>query len=208
MMPAFGAHRPRSGLVVVTSGHLVDEPGRSPPRFPAELEPAIASRIGQLFEDWSIGEGDVVLSGGARGADILFAECGLDRGAQVRLLLALPPEQFVERSVALSKQRWEERFYHLLKHCQVSVLPEGGEATESPFERVNTWMLEEARRLCPPGRLVAALVWDERPSSATGGTSGMADLLRREGVPTVVIPLSSGSVPTRLTMLLEDDGIA
>jgi hypothetical protein len=57
---------------VVTSGHLVDEPGRSPPRFPDKHVPAVAARISELFEDWSVGDSDLVISGGARGADILI----------------------------------------------------------------------------------------------------------------------------------------
>ena len=191
-MPVPGARPPRPGLIVVTSGHLVDKPRRSPPRFPDEHVPAVAARIRELFEDWSVGDGDLVISGGARGADILFAECALDRGASVRLLLALPPAQFVQRSVASPRGRWEERFHRLLPHCQVDVLPEGRlTAGQNRFEVVNAWMLEEALRL--PGRVVAALVWDKLPAGRQGGTAGMAALLRQQEIPTTVIsPLSRG----------------
>jgi hypothetical protein len=181
-----GAHRPRPGLIVVTSGHLVDAPGRSPPRFPDERVPAVAVRVAELFEDWSVGRGDLVISGGARGADILFAECALDRGASVRLLLALPPAQFIQRSVASPGGRWEERFHRLLPRCQVDVLPEERLAAgQSRFEVVNAWMLDEALRL--PGRVVAVLVWDELPAGKQGGTAGMAALLRGHRIPTTVI---------------------
>jgi hypothetical protein len=171
---------------VLTSGHLVDEPGRSPPRFPDEHVPVVAARIRELFEDWSVGDGDLVISGGARGADILFAECALDRGASVRLLLALPPAQFVQRSVASPVGGWEERFHRLLPRCQVDVLPEGRLAAgQSPFELVNAWMLDEALRLL--GRVVAALVWDKLPAGRRGGTAGIAALLRQQEIPTTVI---------------------
>jgi hypothetical protein len=188
-MPAAGARGTRPPrLVVLTAGHLVDAPGRSPPRFPAELVPAVTSRIEAVFEDWSVGEGDLVLSGGARGADILFAERALDRGAEVRLLLALPPAEFVERSVAAPDGRWEERFNRLLARCPTDVLPGWWrEAGLNPFEQVNTWMLEVGLRLCPPARLVAMLVWDELPGDGRGGTAGMAALLRDHGVSTVVV---------------------
>jgi hypothetical protein len=173
-------------LVVITSGHLVDEPGRSPPRFPDERVPAVASCIEALFQEWSVGDGDLVLSGGARGADILFAECALDRGAGVRLLLALPPAQFVQRSVASPDGHWEDRFHRLLPRCQVDVLPEGRLAGgQNPFELVNVWMLDEALRL--PGRVAAMLVWDELPAGRQGGTAGMAALLRQQEIPTTVI---------------------
>jgi len=172
---------------VLTSGHLVDLPSRPAPRFPATLEQAVAARIRELFAGWSIGAADLVLSGGARGADILFAECGLDRGARVRLLLALPPAEFVERSVALPGGGWEARFERLLRRCQVEVLPERlRRHGQRPFELVNAWMLDEALRLCPPGRLRAALVWDEQAGSG-GGTASMAALLRERGVPAAVI---------------------
>jgi hypothetical protein len=192
-MPARGARRvPPSGRVVLTSGHLVDEPGRSPPRFPDEQVPAVAARIGALFEEWSVDHRDLVLSGGARGADILFAECALERGAVVRLLLALPPAQFVPRSVAAPRGGWEERFHRLLPRCRVDVLPDALRAAgQSPFEQVNRWMLDEAERLTRP--LVAALVWDEQPAGGPAGTAGMAALLQERDVPTTVInPMAPG----------------
>jgi hypothetical protein len=193
-MPAPGGREaPPSGRVVLTSGHLVDEPGRSPPRFPDEQVPAVAARIGALFADWSVGRGDLVLSGGARGADILFAECALERGAGVRLLLALPPAQFVPRSVAAPTGDWEERFHRLLDRCRVDVLPDQLRAAgRSPFEQVNRWMLNEAQHL--PRPLMAALVWDGLAAGGPAGTAGMAALLRERDVPTTVIhPMAPGA---------------
>jgi len=53
------------------------------------------------------------------GADILAAEAGLERGARVVLGLALPPEEFEQRSVVLPGTDWQARFRALLDRSEV-----------------------------------------------------------------------------------------
>ena len=93
--------KPQFHKIVVSSGHMIDLPDRPNPRFPPVKEGVVRARLAQQLESWGIGANDVAICGGARGSDILFAELCLERGAHVRLFIALPEEEFLKESVRL-----------------------------------------------------------------------------------------------------------
>jgi hypothetical protein len=176
----------RYGMVVLTSGHMIDSPDRDAPRFPPGLEPSVAARIEQVFDEWRIGPGDLVINGGARGADILFAESAHRRGAGVEIVLALPPDEFEKTSVALPDSVWPERFRYLVRQYPPRVSPPGDES-HNEFAAANAAMIRRAEDLVPPAELCIALVWDEQPAGGPGGTGDFADLARRFHAPLAVI---------------------
>jgi hypothetical protein len=161
--------------VVLTSGHMIDLPDRSHPRFPPSLEPAVAASIERAFDDWGIDRRDLVVSGGARGADILFAESAHRRGAALELILASDPDDFERSSVALPHSIWSQRFRYLIgKYSyQVPARDADNESSEG-FDEVNREMFRRARTLCPPSLPCVALVWDEQPAGGPGGTGEFA----------------------------------
>ncbi len=173
--------------VVSSSGHMIDKPGRPEPRFPPEKEAVVRERIAQALADWQIGEKDLCISGGARGADILFAECCLERGAHVRLLVALPEQEFLDQSVRLNSGNWEARYFALrnnpnaetwFQHERGKPVAEG----LSPFESANLWMIDTARQEAGSGKLYAVLVWDEKSAGdGPGGTSHFAKAIEESG---------------------------
>jgi hypothetical protein len=170
---------------------MIDLPQREKPRFPPVREEAVRARMAEQLDAWRLGAGDLALCGGARGADLLFAELASQRGAHVRLLLPFAPDRFVERSVELSGSDWATRFQNLYKACksdkpehrrhecriqteELGPLPDG----ESPYERNNAWMIEMARRAVRRrGKIFVLLVWDEQPTG--DGPGGTADLAAR-----------------------------
>jgi hypothetical protein len=166
--------------VVLGSGHLTDAPGRKTPRFPAAKEGPVSDRIAKQLADWHIGPGDLAICGGARGADLLFAEHCAARGAGVWLLLAFEEGKFLEQSVRLDGSDWEDRFYRLKQTAgvKISVLPDRLAAPpeeEQAFALTNLWMvnsaLVEAKNL---DQLYAILVWDELPTGdGPGGHVGL-----------------------------------
>src|SRR6266851_6659820 len=85
---------------ILCSGHMIDAPGRKEARFPPRKEEAVRQRIADQLARWNAGADDVGICGGACGADILFAEACLERRARVLLLIPLPEDAFVKRSVA------------------------------------------------------------------------------------------------------------
>lgn len=173
--------------LIVASGHMVDLPDRPHPRFPPSKEHAVREHLAQPLERWDIGPGDLGICGGARGGDILFAECCLARGALVWLFLALPEEQFVTESVRLPGSTWEQRFVALRQHPRVTTYflhEQAGARPElaSPFAQNNVWIIDVARALAPPGQLYAILVWDERPTGdGPGGASHFAQTIQTLG---------------------------
>jgi hypothetical protein len=171
-------------VTVVASGHLIDGPERAEERFPSSAEPDVAAGIRTIFDEWEIGPGDTVLCGGARGSDLLFAEAALERGATVRVVLAMPPERFVEESVHLDDSDWYERFLSVLGDdgCEAEVLE--GPAGANPFQAVNHQLVRYSYQAGDDVR--GALVWDGK-RGLPGGTGEMAALLELCEVPVIVV---------------------
>ncbi|MER6949534.1 hypothetical protein ABT294_36530 [Nonomuraea sp. NPDC000554] len=166
---------PRALLI---SGHLVDAPGRPAERFPQRLASRVRDEMSAVLDGWAIGPGTTVITGGARGADIIGAEQGVLRGAHLVLCLALPVKELERRSVELLGTDWLDRFHRLLPRADVRVLPGRAVAGDEVFARANQWMVETARDLDPDP--FALVVWDGKEGDGPGGTS---DLVRRLGHP-------------------------
>jgi hypothetical protein len=160
-------------LVVVVSGHMVDAPDRPRPRFPASAVPRVAAEVAAALDRWGVGPETTLVTGGARGADILAAEAALARGARLRLVLALPPDEFVAASVALPGSDWANRFRDLVRVADVEVVDGDG---EDVFTLTNERILTVARQLDP--QPYAIVVWDGEAGDGPGGTE---DFVRRLG---------------------------
>ncbi|HEX8922058.1 MAG TPA: tetratricopeptide repeat-containing protein, partial [Pyrinomonadaceae bacterium] len=183
---------PRFKKVLVASGHMIDAPERAEKglseRFPAYKEEKVRERIARQLEDWNIGVNDLAICGGARGADIIFAELCAERGAEVWLMLALFEGEFLDRSVRLPNSNWERRFYDLRARSSVKSFTQP-ERLDSPpkgssiFARNNLWMINTARvEADDPKNLYALLVWDEQPTGdGMGGTADFAERIKNLG---------------------------
>ena len=165
--------------VVLASGHVVDAPGRTPPRFPPEQVPRVTAQVQQALDAWGAGTGTTVLTGGARGADLIVAEQGLARGAHIVVCLALPQGEFERRSVELPDSDWVDRFRRVLKAAEVRHLYDqvGVVPGDDVFAQANRWMVEVATDLDP--KPYAVIVWDGKKGDGPGGTR---DLVQRLGV--------------------------
>ena len=176
----------RFDKVVICSGHMIDKPDRKTPRFPAGKAEAVRAKIAQQLEQWKIGDGDLAVCGGACGADILFAEESLRRGAQLRLLLAQEVDDFVRDSVRHAGNDWVQRFHALREKGEVAIQPErlGKEPNDvSIYARNNLWIINTARvEAADSAKIYALLVWDEKPTGdGPGGTSDFEQKVRDLG---------------------------
>jgi hypothetical protein len=160
--------------VLLVSGHLVDAPQRPVPRFPQTRVPWVRQQVRDTLEHWHIDDGTTVISGGARGADIIAAEEARSRGARVLLCLALPPDEFRQASVALPGTDWSARYDRLLDVAEVRQLPPQPNGADV-FERANQWMLELAHQLDPSP--YAVIVWDGKAGDGPGGTQDLVQKL-------------------------------
>jgi hypothetical protein len=190
--------RPDFNKVILCSGHLIDAPERETPRFPQEKEGPVRERIEQSLNKWNIEAGDLAICGGARGADIMFAEACVKLYADVWLFISLEEDEFLKQSVRLSNSNWEEKFFALKNSPTVKTSyqierPNAPLKDISPFERANEWMINtaeaEARH---PDNLYAILIWDEQPSrDGPGGIADFAAKVERLGAHlTIINPLT------------------
>lgn len=164
--------------VFLFSGHLVDAPGRTPPRFPPALVQAAGAAIEAWLDQLRAAHGDLALTQGSAGGDILFAEACLRRGLTLQLCLPQPEPAFVEASLRASQDGdgWVARWQALRQHVEPRVLPAGA---GNIYQRCNRWLLEQAlahgvehlRFIC---------LWDGS-SGTTGGAGHMASEVRRRG---------------------------
>ncbi len=181
--------------VVLVSGHMIDEPARPTPRFPPSAELAVTRAVRARFRKWELGPDSLVITGGARGADIIGAEQALLLGADVWLFVALPDEEFLARSVRLPDTDWGERYRALRQRCRTRFQAEmlGPPAKdEDVFERNNEWCLDEGHHLAPPGMLRALVVSVGTESDGPGGAADFARRAHRlEATVAVINPLEA-----------------
>ncbi len=188
------------GNVVVATGHMTDAPGREAPRFPESQVEEVTRHVGELFARWQLGAGDLLICGGARGGDIIAAEQAAERGCEVWLLLANPPDQFERHSVDGGAPGWVARFRRLLAATPWWVLdaprPSDGLAgsddvpDDRVYEAANEWMLRVASRQAPGAFRVIA-VWDGKAAAGVGGAGHLVDEAAAMGaVVEVVDPLA------------------
>jgi len=158
---------------------MVDTPDRSgPPRFPPKQVDRVSDEVAHVMSEWGVGPGTTIVSGGARGADIIVAEAGVARGATVKLCLALPPNEFERRSVALPDSDWSARFRALLQIADVETVSKQDSPDDDGevFAQANRRLIEVARVIDPTPH--AVLVWNGEGGDGAGGTR---DFVRQLG---------------------------
>jgi class 3 adenylate cyclase len=177
--------------VVHFVGHIIAPPGQ-PGRFPADRETEVRQAIAELLAVRDVGFGYGSL---AAGADILFAEALLDRGAGLNVVLPFDCEEFIEASVRPSGEAWVDRFHECLRRA-ASVRY----ATEDRYlgddhlfgycsELAMGLALLRARHLSAAVEQVA--VWDGQPAGQVGTAADLAQW-RRTGMSQRVIPVGNG----------------
>ena len=72
--------------VILFSGHMIDAPDRTPPRFPPDKEAIAAQKIAETLDELGADSQDLGVTQGACGGDILFAEACRQRGVKLQLL--------------------------------------------------------------------------------------------------------------------------
>lgn len=168
--------------VLLFSGHMIDSPGRNPPRFPAEKESAARERINDALLRLNAGQDDLGLTQGACGGDILFAECCLQHDVKLQLLQPFTETEFIANSVAVAGQDWVRRYQSVTDGLAgkplaapelLGALPDGGNA----YERCNQWLLDSAMSY-GEDKVIFICLWDGNNSNSPGGTGHMIDLVK------------------------------
>lgn len=171
--------------VLLFSGHVVDPPGRNPPRLPADKEAGATARIAAALDELGAGPEDLALCQAASGGDLLFLEECQRRKVPCQVMLPFSEPDFITRSILPSENgpKWSERFYEMKLQLTrpVRILPdELGPAPHGvdPFERCNLWLLftalahgvDKVRFVC---------LWNGERGEGPGGTAHMHDEVQR-----------------------------
>ena len=168
--------------VFLFSGHMIDAPGRSEPRFPPNKEKIAAQSITKKLGELDAGPKDLALCSGACGGDLLFAEACLKLDVHLQIRIPFDEPTFLKNSVTFAGGNWRERYYAVKnnKLTTLFVMPEELGPTPpkvNPYEQSNLWQLytalsmgaEKVRFIC---------LWDRKGGDGPGGTKHMHDSIK------------------------------
>jgi len=168
--------------VFLFSGHMIDAPGRVPPRFPPKMEKIAAKEIGKKLEELDAGPKDLALCSGACGGDLLFAEACLKLGVRLQIRIPFDEPTFLKNSVTFVEGNWGER-YDAVKNNELTtllVMPDELGPTSpkaDPYEQVNLWQLYTALSMGPE-KVRFICLWDGKGGDGPGGTKHMHDSVK------------------------------
>jgi hypothetical protein len=178
---------PHARRVILFSGHMVDAPDRATPRFPPACVPAAAERIAAALDQLQAGPGDLGLTQGAAGGDLLFAEAALARGMALQFLQPFGEAEFIERSVrpVCDGDDWVARYRAVAARLASppQLMPAPGARTtrdldDNHFERCNRWLLDTALA-CGGEHVWLLCLWDGQGGDGAGGTAHMVGEVQR-----------------------------
>jgi class 3 adenylate cyclase/tetratricopeptide (TPR) repeat protein len=168
--------------VIAFSGHMIDHPDRPSPRFPADIEAAVAAALRETVVSFGPSVG---YAQAACGADILFLEAMHDAGMQTQVVLPFPAAEFVRSSVAFAGEQWIARFERALARASRVVL-----ATDEGFLGDDV-LFEHAANLIQGMAYLRAMELSAHPlmltvlergaAEAVGGTQATARNWLRKG---------------------------
>ncbi len=172
--------------VFLFSGHMIDSPSRTEPRFPAAMESEARQKIEAVLNKLKADAQDLAIAPGiACGGDILFLEACLQRNMKVEVYLPFEPAKFIKESVSFAGDDWVERFYQIKNHPNVTInlqpervgpVPEG----DNPFERNNCWTLYSTL-IYRIERVRLVVLWNGKGGDGPGGTGDMVQQVRQLG---------------------------
>jgi class 3 adenylate cyclase/tetratricopeptide (TPR) repeat protein len=167
-----------------------------PGRFPAEAEHDVAARIeAELTRDTP----RYAYGSLASGADIMWAEALLARGAELHIVLPFVRDAFVQSSVASSGPAWVERFHRCLGAAlNVTYATDNAFVPDDALYRYAAELsmglaLLRARYLDADVRQLA--VWDGNPDRGEAGTAFDVTTWQASGQAVSVIPIGRSPSP-------------
>lgn len=169
--------------VLLFSGHMIDAPNRTTPRFPAGKEPIAAQSIAQALDRIGVGPEDLALTQGACGGDLLFTEACQQRGVLVQWLQPFDEPDFINKSVICRGETWHRRYLAAKAKLTTEIrsapqelgpLPTGSD----PYERCNLWLLSTALSY-GVDKVQFICLWDGGGGDGPGGTAHMYQEVKR-----------------------------
>jgi hypothetical protein len=195
-LPAETAAKKEKTHYLLFTGHMIDQPTRATPRFPASKEEAVREQIKEkvLAEKSQVTGPLLGIAGGACGGDILFHEVCAELKIPSEMYLALPKDKFAVESVSFAGANWMERYYKLIRDVPNPILADSKEMPKwlqkkenyTIWERNNLWLLYSS--LVNGGlNMTLIAVWDGKGGDGPGGTQHMVETAKAKGAKVIVI---------------------
>lgn len=173
---------------LVFTGHMIDAPGRVPPRFPADREETAREKIKEeisAIKATADGRQEklIGLAGATDGGDLLFHEVCAELGIDTEVFLPVP--ELAYRATAMSgRPGWVERYHAVLTRAtengvhilaRTDRLPAWlqGKVGYSTWQRANQWILHHAWATTTVDRVTVLALWNGEPGDGPGGTADM-----------------------------------
>ncbi|VFU10501.1 hypothetical protein [Methylocella tundrae] len=157
-------------LSLVFTGHMVDLPGRSPPRFPPSIVGAARTEIERRIAGHTEGRSKSSVKGFAslaRGGDILFHEICRKFGFDTAIVLPFSLDLFLETSVkGVDSGDWPQRFRKLWDETPPGRRFDLGLKSDEAYAICNERILDLAQ-LAGEVQLIA--LWDGKAGDGPGG---------------------------------------
>lgn len=186
--------------VVVFSGHMIDQPGRTHPRFPGYLEKRVGEEIRKKLDELDIGFG---YSSAACGSDIIFIEEMLKRknrlknekDIEVNIILPFPEDQFQRASVdIIPAANWGARYCRVIKKATKVIVASDHRATSSGVAYQYANLLQSGlailRAKTMDTDMTPLVIWDGKGGDGEGGTSAMVTHWKSHGFVPEIIDIS------------------
>ncbi len=188
--PSSGQVQEAPPHVILFTGHRIDAPGRSTPRFPAAKEKLAREMIfDAVAKEKEKASGKLMgLTGGACGGDILFHEVCEELNIPSQMYLVLPKSEYIKASVADGGPDWIERFNRLYNKLKPQLLSDSerlprwlrAKKDYNIWQRSNLWMLHNALALSQDHLTLIAL-WNGATGDGPGGTEDMVARAKDRG---------------------------
>ena len=173
---------PPKPRVMLFSGHMIDRPGRSEPRLPADKVGAARRALDLTLARIGADASCVAICGGACGGDLLFAEAASSLGCPIWLYLPFAREAFIQASVDLGDGDWRQRFEAIEQLAQRECVAAASPDDPQAFAANNLRMLDVARAEAPEAAsLHVVCLWDGLEGDGPGGTADMVRQALRSG---------------------------
>lgn len=169
--------------ILLFSGHMIDVPGRSRPRFPLNKATKAEAEIMKVLDELGANHEDLALTQGASGGDLIFAECCQVKTVNIQFLQPFTEQTFIEQSVISSKGDWLNRYLAVKKEAaiQVRAMPEAFLVGNcNPFEACNEWLLKTALDY-GADKVRFICLWNGEGGDGAGGTAHMVQQVKKSG---------------------------
>src|SRR5215472_6594064 len=159
----------RPPMVIAYTGHMIG------PRFNSDNEGKVAAIIRAQLAKETVGCGFGSLAGGA---DILFAEALLERGAELNIVLPFDRADFITHSVRPSGPAWPDRFERCLSraHSVRYATNDSYLGDDAPYQYAAHMSMGRAvlRARLTDSPLALFAIWDGKGPSEPQKTAGTA----------------------------------